>query len=221
MIPASTDPRASKALRSFAAAGALIGWAMLLLQLWLTVALVMAQGRSPAMALVLYFGYFTILTNLLAALVLSAFGAGPGFAGYRLATSPVAMTAVAGCITIVGAVYFLILRHLWQPQGAQFLADATLHYLMPLLFVLFWAWAAPARAVHWSDVPGLLVYPLAYLVYVFVRGEIVGLYPYDFVDVFKLGYRTALLNAVGLLLAYGFVVACFVGLKAALSGRGR
>ena len=50
--------------------------------------------------------------------------------------------------------------------------------------------------------------------YVFVRGEVFGLYPYDFVDVIKLGYRAALLNAAGLMLAYAAIVGLFCGLKA-------
>lgn len=203
----------------FAAVSALVGWTALATQFWLTVGLVLAQGRGLAMGLVLYFGFFTVLTNLLVALVLSVYAFGPGFPGYRKATSPVTVTSVAGAITIVGGVYFLILRHLWQPNGAQFVADAALHYLMPTLFVFFWAWVVPARTVRWRHAPWLVAWPLIYLVYVFARGEIFDLYPYDFVDVLKLGYRAALLNSVGLLLAYAVVVVGLVGLKAAFLRR--
>ena len=110
--------------------------------------------------------------------------------------------------------YFFILRHLWKPQGAQFLADAALHYAVPVLMVVFWALAVPRRAVAWRHAPWLFVYPLVYLVYVFVRREIFGLYPYEFVDVIKLGYPAALLNAAGLLVAYAFVAGLLCGLKA-------
>lgn len=210
-------PASSGGLRTFAMVAALVGWLALIVQLWLTVATVLDQGRGLAMGLVIYFGFFTILTNLLATLVLTAFCAGPGFPAYRTAVSPVAVTAVTGAITIVGAVYFLILRHMWKPEGAQFLVDAALHYVMPAAFVFFWARLIPAGSVHWQHAPVLLTYPLVYLVYVFVRGEVTGLYPYEFVNVLKLGYRAALLNAAGLMLAYAAVVASFVGLKAAQS----
>lgn len=213
MQPTFSAP-ATSASRTLAAVGALTGWAALGVQLWLTVTLVVAQGRGWPMGLVIYFGFFTILTNLLATLALSAWRIGPGFPGHGWLTSPVTLTTAAGAITIVGLVYFFILRHLWKPEGAQFLVDAALHYLMPVLVVLFWAWAVPARAITGSRAPRLLLYPLGYLVYVFARGEVVGLYPYAFIDVLKIGYPTALRNSVALIAAYALVVGTYVGLKA-------
>lgn len=204
-------------LQNFAATAALIGWAALLLQLWLTVGTVLGQGRGWPMGLVVYFGFFTILTNLLATLALSAFCIGPGFPGHGWLSRPVTLTTAAGAITLVGLVYFFILRHTWKPEGAQFVADAVLHYLMPVLMVLFWAWAMPARALEWASVPWLLLYPLVYLVYVFVRGEVVGLYPYEFIDVLKIGYPAALRNSVALIAAYALVTGLYAGLKALLS----
>ena len=200
-------------LRNYATLAALIGWAALGLQLWLTVTLVLSQGRSWGMALVIYFGFFTILSNLLATLVLSAWRVGPGFPGHGWLTRPTAMTTAASAITIVGLVYFFILRHTWQPEGAQFAADAMLHYVMPVLMVIFWAWAVPARAMPWASAPRLLLYPLVYLVYVFVRGELVTLYPYPFIDVLTIGYPAALRNSVGLIAAYALVAGLYAALK--------
>ena len=67
------------------------------------------------MGLVVYFGFFTVLTNLVSALVVSVHVAGSGFPGYRRLTSPVTLTTAAAAITIVSLVYFLILRHVWKP----------------------------------------------------------------------------------------------------------
>jgi hypothetical protein len=209
-----------RALKRLATAAALTGWAALLLQLWLTVGIVVGQGRGWPMGLVIYFGFFTILTNLLATLALSAWRMGPGFPGHRWLTSPVTLTTAAAAITIVGLVYFFILRHTWKPEGAQFVADAVLHYVMPVLMVLFWAWAVPARAIGWARAPWLLLYPLVYLVYVFARGEVVGLYPYEFIDVLKIGYPAALRNSVAIIVAYSLLVGIYAGLKAVVSGSG-
>ena len=211
--PASVQPRQNPSLRNFAAAAALVGWVALGLQLWLTVTLVLSQGRGWGMALVIYFGFFTILSNLLATLVLSAWRVGPRFVGHGWLTRPTAMTTAASAITIVGLVYFFILRHTWQPEGAQFVADAMLHYVVPVLMVVFWAWAMPARAMPWARAPWLLLYPLVYLVYVFVRGELVTLYPYPFIDVPNIGYPAAIRNSVGILIAYALVAGLYVGLK--------
>ena len=191
-----------------------MAWGALILQLWLTLNVVSDQGRSVGTGLVVYFGFFTVLTNLLAALVVSAHVAGPWFPGRRRLTSPVTLTTTTAAITIVGLVYFLILRHVWKPQGLQFAVDAALHYAIPLLMVVFWAMAVRRCALNLRDLPWLFVYPLVYLVYVFLRGEVFGLYPYGFVDVLKLGYSTALRNAAGMLLAYAAVVGLLCGLKA-------
>ena len=201
-------------LATLAAGIAAVAWGALVLQLWLTLGIVIGQGRGVGMGLVVYFGFFTVLTNLVSALVVSAHVAGHGFPGYRRLTSPVTLTTAAAAITLVSLVYFLILRHVWKPQGLQFAVDAALHYAVPLLMVVFWALAMRPGSLSWHDVPWLFAYPLAYLVYVFLRGEMFGLYPYEFVDVLKLGYSTALRNAGGMLLAYAAIVGMLCGLKA-------
>lgn len=203
----------TRSRRAYAACVALLAWSALAAQLWLTIGVVLAQGRGFMMGLVVFFGFFTVLTNLLAALVMTGHAAGPGYAAFRRAASPVVMTTTAAAITMVGSIYFLILRHLWKPEGVQFWADVALHYCIPALVVIFWAWTVPARSIRWKDTPWLFVYPLVYLVYVFVRGETVQLYPYPFIDVLEIGYRAALLNAAGIMLAYALVVGLFCGLK--------
>ena len=216
----SSSHESRRTLCLLATVAMLTGWAALLLQLWLTVGTVVAQGRGWPMGLVVYFGFFTILTNLLATSALSAWRIGPGFPGHRWLTNPVTLTTAAAAITIVGLVYFFILRHTWKPEGAQFVADAALHYVMPALVMAFWAWAVPGRAIGWAHAPWLLVYPLVYLVYVFARGEIVALYPYQFIDVLKIGYPAALLNSAALMAAYALVVGVYAGLKALTPGYG-
>ena len=208
----TTPPR-----QVYAACVALLAWAALAVQLWLTMGIVLAQGRGFMMGLVVYFGFFTVLTNLLAALVMTGHAAGAGFAAFKRAASPVVMTTAAASITLVGAVYFLILRHLWKPEGAQFWADVALHYVIPTLVVVFWAWTVPARALVYKDMSWLFAYPLLYLVYVFARGEIVQLYPYAFIDVLAIGYKAALLNAAGMMMAYALIVGLFCGLKMVFS----
>lgn len=203
----------SPTMRWSAAAVAALVWAALLLQLWLTMGIVIGQGRGFAMGLVVYFGFFTVLTNFLAATCLSACAIGPRFPGYRSVTHAFAITTLAAAITMVGLVYFLILRHTWKPEGAQFVADAALHYVNPLLVVLFWFWVLPAGAVKWRALPWLFAYPLLYLVYVFGRGEVFKIYPYFFIDVGQIGYALALRNSLGVVAAYGAVLALLTGLK--------
>jgi hypothetical protein len=44
----------------------------------------------------------------------------------------------------------------------------------------------------------VFAYPAAYLVYVLMRGEVSGVYPYFFIDVRNLGYDGVLLNVAGM-----------------------
>ena len=180
-----------------------------------------AGGKGYGFALVQYVGFFTILTNGLCAVVFTAHawhgGQGALWRGLRSAWFA---TSAACSIVVVGAVYFLVLRHLWQPQGAQWAADAMLHYLVPVLFAGFWWRAVPAGSLHWGQLPHMLAYPAVYLVYVFVRGAILGLYPYPFIDVTALGYGMALRNATGLFLLFAGLSATAIFVKRQRIGRG-
>ena len=58
--------------RAFPALLAAVAWFAVLLQLWLSVRQGFASGKSLAGALVVFFGYFTVLTNIFVALVATA-----------------------------------------------------------------------------------------------------------------------------------------------------
>ncbi|WP_439518214.1 Pr6Pr family membrane protein [Hydrogenophaga sp.] len=173
---------------------ALVAWFGLLLQLALTIRLVLSQGGTVAGALLIYFGYFTVLTNLLVAVSLSV----PA----RALRSPGVATGVAVSIALVGLAYHLLLRHVWNPQGLQWIADVTLHYATPLLCVLHWWWVVPPVRHAWHAPAVWAAWPLAYLVYALLRGHWLQSYPYPFIDVMALGYAQSLVNALGLLAAF-------------------
>ena len=92
-------------------------------------------------------------------------------------------------------------------------AAPALHYLNPVLVVLFWFAVVPSGSVPRRDAPWWFAYPLFYLTYVFGRGEILKIYPYFFIDVGQIGYGAAVRNSLGVLLAYGVVLAVLLGLK--------
>lgn len=173
---------------------ALVAWFGLLLQLALTIRLVLSQGGTVAGALVIYFGYFTVLTNLLVALSLTV----PS----RWFRSPGVASGVAVSIALVGLAYHLLLRHVWSPQGLQWVADVTLHYATPLLCVLHWWSVVPPVRHAWHAPAVWAAWPLAYLIYALLRGHWLQSYPYPFIDVMALGYPQSLLNALGLLVAF-------------------
>jgi len=195
--------------RAFPALLAAIAWFAVFLQLWLSIRLGFANGKSLMGGLVAFFGYFTVLTNIFVALVATAGALARNPAAPHWLYRPSAVGCATTAILIVGIVYHLLLRKVWSPQGAQLLADVLLHYVVPGGTLLHWlAYRHPERLAA-RAVLAWCLYPLAYVVYALARGEVLGAYPYPFIDVTALGYRQVLVNAVGLMLGFiglGFIV---------------
>jgi hypothetical protein len=168
-----------------------------------------------ALGTVRFLTYFTILSNI--AVALAAFTAATGrvdfFAQARV------RGAVALYIGVTGSIYFFILRHLWQPQGAQWWADTGLHYAVPLAYWAWWLACVPHGTLRWRDVAGWLLFPLAYVVWVFVRGAWLGEYPYPFIDVGQLGWAKVAINAVGVMVVFVALGVLIVGVDRVLGRR--
>ena len=198
--------------RSLTAIAAMLGWCGLALQLLLSIQLTVAHGRGALAGLWIYLGFFTILTNLLVALALSATATGSDGMLGRFLRRPDVHTAIAMSIIVVAAIYHLLLRQLWHPRGWQVVGDDALHTLMPLLFMLHWWLAVPKASLRWRQVLAWQVYPAAYFVYALARGAINGWYPYPFLDVTTLGYLDVLINGCGMLLLFIAVASLLVAL---------
>jgi hypothetical protein len=181
---------------------ALLEWFALCLQCYLTIRLASANGNGPTLGLINFFSYFTILSNLVVALTLSfSRWATRTRAGAFFARATV-QSAAAVYITIVGIVYSLALREIWNPQGLQKLADVLLHDLLPVLYVVFWLVHVPKKGLRWTDAFWWLAFPTVYCSYVLVRGSLTGWYPYPFLDAGTLGYADVARNALILLVAF-------------------
>ena len=101
----------------------------------------------------------------------------------------------AAYIAIVGIIYRLLLRQLWNPQGLQWVADAILHDVIPVGYVVYWLVFGPRTGLRWKDAVIWSGSPRPYLVYVLARGAVSGLYPYPFMDVKVLGYGGVMAHA--------------------------
>ena len=203
-----------RVLRAFAIVIALLGWFAIVLQFYLSLRLAVSNGRGVGWGIFVYFGYFTILTNILAAIAVTAPLTLPNSALGRFFQRPGVITAIATAITIVGIVYSLLLRQLWNPEGLQRIADGIMHDIMPILFLVYWWFAVPRGSIRWTDIPRWLLYPLGYFLYALVRGAIAASYPYPFMDVGKLGYGQVFINAIGMLLGFTLIASILVGINA-------
>jgi hypothetical protein len=188
--------------RSALALVALIAWVGVLLQLYLSAHLPLSSGKSVVEGLVAFFGYFTVLTNIFVALAAALpVMFGRSRLGRWFGTGMVLGCAVTA-IVLVGVGYHFLLRNVWTPQGLQWIADVMLHYVVPMAYFAYWILFPPMQRLPlWAPLAWCL-YPLAYAWYVFARGELLGSYPYHFIDVTSLGYPKALINSLGLLVAF-------------------
>ncbi len=193
---------------------AIIGWLSLALQLYLSINLAMANGKTIFTGLNIFLSFFTILTNILVCLVLSYSSpvSKPISRFAKFFSQPLVASGVAANIAMVGIIYHLLLRKIWNPQGLQLIADMSLHYLMPTLFIIYWALFVNKAGLRWLHSIVWCIYPMAYLGYSLVRGKISGSYPYPFIDVGTIGYQQALLNSAGLLVCFVLLGLVFVAI---------
>jgi hypothetical protein len=192
----------------FVAVAAILGWAGLSIQLYLIFYSRWSIEASLIGGLVSFFSYFTVLSNTLVATVLTCEMTSRESAARRWFLQPSVSSGIAVSIAVVALGYNLLLRHLWHPEGWQWLADELLHVVMPLLFLGYWWCCVGKGTLRWGHIALWVIYPLVYFAYALLRGHVLAVYPYPFIDVDKLGYPQVFLNAGGLLA--GFVVIALI-----------
>lgn len=194
--------------RALTWAGLLLGIVAVGLQFSISIPANMAKGMSLGEAVVTFFSYFTILTNITITLIyLSGVVTSSGLAWFR---KPATRAMMVGVMMLVMIFYHVLLRPIWQPEGLFLVCDYLLHYVAPLFFALWWTLTQHHGEVDYPALPGMLVPPVVYLVYVMLRGAVTNVYPYPTLDAFQLGYAqvgiNVLLVAIGLSVLYLIVI---------------
>lgn len=136
-----------------------------------------------------HFSYFTVLSNVFAAVV--------ALLGVFSPVSAQIRGAAVLYMGTTGIVYWLLLRGIDVQTPAY--ANWVLHTIVPILVVVEWL-LAPEKTRRWWV---WLAFPLAYLVYTLVRGPIVAWYPYPFMDPRQNGYGAVLLNCLVVAVVFG------------------
>jgi len=191
---------------------AVLGWAGLAIQLYLILFARLSIGASLLGGLVSFFSYFTVITNTLVAVVLTCAVTDRDSAACRWFLQPWVSSGIAVSIAVVGLAYSILLRHLWHPQGWQFIADELLHDVMPLLFLAYWWLCVPKGTLRLIHLPLWLIYPLVYFAYALLRGHLLGAYAYPFIDVALLGYPQVFVNAGGILAGFVLMALLVIGI---------
>ncbi|UVM26365.1 MULTISPECIES: Pr6Pr family membrane protein [unclassified Pseudomonas] len=198
--------------RRLITSAAVLGWAGLGIQLYLIFFARLSVGASLLGGLVSFFSYFTVITNTLVAVVLTCAVTDRESAARRWFLQPWVSSGIAVSIAVVGLAYSILLRHLWHPQGWQFIADELLHDVMPLLFLAYWWLSVPKGTLRLKHLPLWLIYPLVYFAYALLRGHLLGAYAYPFIDVALLGYPQVFINAGGILLGFVLISSLVIGI---------
>jgi hypothetical protein len=146
-----------------------------------------------------YFSFFTIESNVLAAVVLLV----GGLADPRSDRWAYLRGAVTLYMTITGIVYAVLLSNQDVGLTAQWVND-VLHQVIPLLLLADWVFRPPWPRVSYPAALAWLAFPLAYFAYSLLRGAVVDWYPYPFLDPRPHGYDHVVGMAV--VLAAGMAV---------------
>jgi hypothetical protein len=169
-----------------------------------------ATGQTTGAAMLLFFSYFTVLTNLLVGTTLL----GRLWLKFRPHAAPVRWLDVhvpSACviyILLVGIVYETLLRPLAVFTGLGAVTNFLLHDFVPVVYLLYWFLGVRKGELRPGHVPVWLAYPLVYTGWSLVRGAYTGRYPYPFFDALALGYPRVALNCA--VLALGLVAAGIV-----------
>lgn len=200
---------ASATNRIFIGIIALIGWFAILFQFYI---MMLNRVASIPETIIRFFSFFTILTNILVAISASVLFIKRGQSSVSFFQRSTTLTAITVYISIVGLIYNVVLRQLWQPKGMQRLVDELLHLIIPILFIIYWLLFIRKKELNWKNLWAWLLYPLAYIIYAIIRGAFSGFYPYPFVDVSLHGYQVVLINSLGITVLFILFCLIFIGI---------
>ncbi|MGH8122774.1 MAG: Pr6Pr family membrane protein [Rudaea sp.] len=169
-----------------------------------------ALGRQFAVAagnghVANYFSFFTTLSNLLAAIVLTAGAIQLLRRRQPTPADDIVRGSAVVAMTIVGLVFGLLLRRM-QNAGVIPWVNFVIHYLMPVVMVADWLLQPPESKLALRHIGLWLIYPVAYLIYALVRGAVVDWYPYWFIDPHKAPGGWSGVVLYGAAIAIGFLV---------------
>ena len=126
-------------------------------------------------ALIRFLSFLTLLSNLLAAVVMTA-----SLGHAKWPQMPAIRGGVVVYIALISIAYHAVLAKLLNLTGLAMAADIALHTVLPAMFILDWVLFSgkvglrPRHAVIW------LWFPVFYCAYSLARGAATGWYPYPF-----------------------------------------
>ena len=194
--------------RRLAGVIAIVAITAIIVQLGLNFARAAADAKPLWMVPIDLYGYFTIWTNTLVAIITARYARGGDEQGLFGRQWLLAATVVY--IIVVGLIYNLLLAGYNPQTGLRKIIDLTFHTVIPIAYPLWWLTQISRGRLAWGALAPTLVFPLAYSFVAMGKGAITGKYAYFFIDIGKYGVPQVLLNIAGLALLYAVLMAVVI-----------
>lgn len=192
---------------------AVIAWFALVFQLALVVSgeAILVDEDPPGLVArtYRYFAYFTIQSNFLVAITSTVLARNP--AEDRLGWRAARLAGIVG-ITVTALVYVTRLRGLLELDGANWLADLLLHQVVPVLALVAWALAGPRPRIGLRETAYALAWPVAWLGWTLVVGQVDGWVPYPFLDADAEGWGAVGIACAGITILFLLLFALYAWL---------
>jgi len=146
-----------------------------------------------------FFSFFTIESNVLAAVALACGGIW-ALANRSTTAEPRWLAVLLMCAStymiVTGVVYNLLLRGIELPQGATVgWSNEVLHVVIPIIMLADVLFAPRRRSLGWGAVGIAAIFPIVWVIYTLIRANLVIApssgkpywYPYPFLDPTQIG----------------------------------
>ena len=190
----------------------IIGFVATMIQMKISVEHSLEKGRTLELALNIYFSYFTTIMNTVVALALFSLSVFPNSRLSNWLRRSTVGAAICLYILIVGIIFYTLLVGTWDPRGIEFFATHIMHAFVPLMFFYLWLTRYRNSDLKYGNILKWLWVPFVYFIYLMIRGQIVHIYPYFFVDVEKFGLAVVAMYAVAIMGFFAAIGAVLVAI---------
>ncbi len=152
-------------------------------------------ANAGTLDVVNFLSYFTILSNLIGATLLVV-------GALRWRTGDDAMIdLLRGAAVVYLAVTFIVFAVLLSNTDVDLATswvNTVLHELIPIVVLIDWLVDPPFVRLSMRQVGTWLAFPIGWVVYILIRGALVGKYPYPFLDPANGGYFSVAVYCAGI-----------------------
>ncbi len=175
----------------------LTGWFSIVVSMLLNLQFVQ-QGSDAITIFGNSFSYYTIQSNLIVAVWLTLAILYHNKEKKTFFIGAPVQGAITMYITGTFLGFAVLLSGGYKPTGWYGFTNLTMHYVIPIAFIVDWILTGSETQYKWNYAVYWLGYPLFYLVYTLIRGFFTGFYPYYFIDVKVLSILALIVNVLAL-----------------------